>query len=137
MYSGISCAPKPQKIDSNQEECSDDYVHENCILPVVLIEYSENDFLDPTERITAFCGVINEFKTCLKDFTQRCVSFTKRSITDLVIAGIIRSAEIKCKPQKEQERESNFFSTRKKLWFLKTLFKKIFFQKLIIRRTVY
>ncbi len=100
---GISCAPQPPKIEATQEECSDDYAYENCIQPLLLIGNSEKHFPNTTEQITEFCGMINEVEVCLKKFTQRCVSFTRRKTTDFVIAGIIRLAEKRCKSEKEQK----------------------------------
>jgi hypothetical protein len=121
FYSGISCAPQSRKIDSNQLECSDDYVYENCIQSVLLTGKSENDFANTTERKTVFCGKMNKIVTCLKDFTQRCVSFKRKSSTDFVIAEIVRLAERNCKSQKKQERESNLFSTRNKIIVFKNI----------------
>jgi hypothetical protein len=79
-----------------------------------LIGNTENDFANTTERKTAFCGIMNKIETCLKDFTQRCVSFRKRSSTDFVITEIIGLVQRNCKSQKEQESQSNLFITIQK-----------------------
>ncbi len=103
FYSGISCAPQPPKIDETEKECSENYAVENCIQPLLVIGNKENHFPNTTAQIIEFCGMMKEVETCLKDFTNRCVSFTRRKSTDYIISGVIRLGEKRCKSQNEQK----------------------------------
>jgi hypothetical protein len=68
-----------------------------------MIGSPEKHFPNTTEKITGFCGKLKDVNTCVKDYTQKCLSPAERRATEVAIAGIARLAKRMCKsPSKQQ-----------------------------------
>jgi len=104
LVMGISCAPQTRKRSASQKTCTDQSVYENCIQSLFMIGSPDKHFPNSTEQITAFCGKLKETDTCVKEYTNKCMSPTGKRATQVAIAGISRLAKRMCKsPTKMQE----------------------------------
>ncbi len=95
-YSGISCAPQTRKRSAAQKQCTQQSVYENCIQPLFSKGDPHRHLPNTTEQITAICGRLNQIDTCVKEYSNKCLTPTEQKATQAAIGGIAQLSKRMC-----------------------------------------